>query len=433
MSAAADPTVASATAAGARRAPAVGLRPPLPASVDVAVIGAGCSGLATAVRLDALPGSRSVIVLEGRAHADTRSWCSWDDGSDPLAEARSAAWDRWEVRTDRGTSVGTDPGHPYVLVRAADRRAAADRRLARRGSTVVTDGTPVTAVETAAGHLDVRTRGGSVRAGVVLDARGPRCPEHVPDGRVLLHQRFVGQWITTDRPVFDPSTVTLMDFSGQHRSDRVHFVYVLPVSPTGALVESTVFTPDAADPIDHRAEIAAYIARRWGLSATEWHVGDEEQGCIPMTDVPPAALVARDGDRWRPTGADPVASVIGTTRPSSGYGFARSNRHSAVVAAHLAAGTPVPAYRDRPRTRCLDAVFLRFLRDRPDRAAETFRRLLSLPGPLVVRFMTERSTLADDLRIVLALQKGPFLAALVRTLLDARTRHRARTTAQARR
>lgn len=429
VSGAADPTVASATVAGARRAPATGrLRASLPASVDVAVIGAGCSGLATAVHLDALPGDRSVLVLEGRSDADPRSWCCWDDGSDPLAEARSASWERWEVRTDHGTSVGTDPDHPYVLVRAADRRAVAERRLARRGSTVVVDGTPVTSVDVTSGDLTVRTRGGSVRAAAVLDARGPRCPEHVPDGRVLLHQRFVGQWVTADRPVFDPSTVTLMDFSGQDQSDRVHFVYVLPVSPTEALVESTVFTRDPADPTDHRAEIAAYVARRWHLTAADWHVREEEQGCIPMTDVPTAAPTGRDGDRWHPTGA--VASVVGTTRPSSGYGFARSNRHGAVVAGHLAAGTPVPAFEDRVRTRFLDTVFLRFLRDRPDQAAETFRRLVALPGPLVVRFMSERSTLADDLRIVLALQRGPFLAAAGRTLLDAGIRYRDRPRAR---
>lgn len=435
----------------ARVAPAPGhVRSALPSSVDVVVVGAGCSGLATAVRLAAVPGAPSVLVLEGRSTPDPRSWCSWDDGSDPLPEARSASWDRWEVRTDHGTSVGSDPAHPYVLVRAADRRAAAERRLvarddvdrddvdrddADRGATdpaLRSAAGPVRIVHGAAvsmasatrdgGGLVVRSALGTVRARSVLDARGPRCPEQVEVGRVLLHQRFVGHWITTDRPVFDTTTATLMDFGGQQPGGPVRFVYVLPVSGTEALVESTLFTPDAADPFDHEDHVARYVRQRWGLLPGEWRVVDTERGCIPMTDAPD-----RRDARWLAADA-----VVGTTRPSSGYGFARSNRHSEVVAQHLAAGTPVPVFTDRVRTRYLDAVFLRFLRDRPDQAAEAFGRLFALPGPLVVRFLSERSTPVDDLRIVLALQKRPFLAALVRTVADVGVRARARVRARTR-
>ncbi len=440
----ADPTVATSQGVGAHGVPAPGpVRPALPGTVDVAIVGAGCSGLATAIRLAEAEaeaetgagagagagvgagaeagsaGAPTVLVLEGRSTPDPRSWCSWDDGSDPLPEARSASWDRWEVRTDHGTSTGTDPAHPYVLVRAADRREAAERRIAAgghdtAGTVRVVGGAPVSTVVRTDDGCVVTSRLGTVRARQVLDARGPRCPDHVGAGRVLLHQRFVGHWVTADRPVFDTSTATLMDFTGQDAAGPVRFVYVLPVSPTEALVESTVFTPDAADPFDHEGHVAGYVGRRWGLRPDEWRVVDEERGCIPMTDAP-----ARPDARW-----SAATAVVGTTRPSSGYGFARSNRHSAVVAQHLAAGTAVPPFVDGWRTRFLDAVFLRFLRDRPEQAAEAFRRLFALPGPLVVRFLSERSSPIDELRIILALQKRPFLAALARTARDAVVRTR---------
>lgn len=414
---AADLAVATIPGAEAHTASAPGpVRPALPTAVDIAIVGAGCSGLATAVRLAGQLAQPTVLVLEGRGTPDPRSWCSWDDSSDPLPEGRSASWDRWEVRTDRGTSIGSDPDHPYVLVRAADRRAAAERRLQGTSITVI-DGTPVHNVTAAGDDALIHTPNGTVRAETVLDARGPRCPEHVEPGRVLLHQRFIGQWITTTRPVFDTTTVTLMDFTDQEAGGAVRFIYVLPTSPTVALVESTLFTANGDAPFDHLAHIADYVQRRWGLSTDEWQGGEEEAGCIPMTDAPPAHLTGR-------TFTQMPSAVIGTTRPSSGYGFARSNRHSIVLAHRLAGGEPVPEFQDRARTRFLDAVFLRFLRDRSDHAAEAFRRLLALDGPLVVRFMTERSTLLDDLRIVLALQKRLFLSALACTISDALRRRR---------
>ncbi len=72
----------------------------------------------------------------------------------------------------------------------------------------------------------------------------------------------------------------------------------------------------------------------------------------------------------------------------------------------------------------LDAVFPPVPAGPPRAGRGGVPRLFALPGPLVVRFLSERSSVADDLRIVLALQKRPFLAALVRTLADAVARRR---------
>ncbi len=325
--------------AGAHVAPAPGpavVSAVLPEHADVVVVGAGCVGLATALRIGSTEPGRSVVVLEARRGADPRSWCSWDDGSDPLPEARSASWTRWEVRTDRGTSCGSDPEHPYVLVRAADRRAAVEQRLGATGAAVrIVDGAAVSAVTRADDDLVVRSTAGTLRADSVLDARGPRCPERVRPGRVLLHQRFVGRWVTSSRPVFDPTTVTLMDSTGRVDTDRVHFLYVLPVSRTRALVESTVFTPDAADPVDHRAEIAAYVRQRWGLSDDEWWTDDEEQGCIPMSDA------------LRPTSSRTPTSP-GRTSSAPPARAAATASHGATGTPRSSPGTSWPAPRSRP-------------------------------------------------------------------------------------
>ena len=367
-----------------------GLEGARPAAV---VVGGGCAGLALGVAAAArgLP----LLVLEARTgDEDERTWCAWDTGEALLPEAASRSWDRWEVRTPTATATASDPAHPYRMVRATDYRAAARRRLA---------GSPVQVLE------GVRASAADPAPGLppVVDARGVPRGGRVPPGRLRLEQRFLGQWIRTVRPVFDVRVATLMDFA-QSTADEVRFAYVLPVEPDLALVEHTVFARPGAGGIRFRDAIAAYVADRWGLLPDEWSVEGEEAGSIPMTDERPP------GDGFGLRG--------GVARPSTGYAYLRIQRAARSAADALATGDRPAPLRDPLRTRLLDAVFLRFLRDRPDLAPAVFVRMFAaLPGDLVVRFLTERSGALDDLRLILALPKRPFLRAALTAAVE-RTR-----------
>lgn len=370
------------------------------ASFDAVVLGGGCAGLALAAAV--VDGGGSVAVVESRkGDRDGRTWCYWDTGEALLPEAVSKSWDRWEVRTTAGSTVARDVAHPYRMVHAHDYRAAARRRLDATAGSRIVDGTQVV------GSLE-RTESPDVswRAPHVIDARGPAPAGPVPPGRVALYQRFVGRWIRTTRPVFDDSTVTLMDFPDVEAGQDVRFFYVLPVAPDLALVECTVFARSREGGFPFRDEIAAYLLRRWGLRADGWSVEGEEAGCIPMTDEPPTAAGR----------ATALGMRAGIARPSTGYAFTRIQIAARAAAAAIRAGDRPGAVRDRIRTRVLDAVFLRFLRDSPEAAPAVFLRMFDrLPGPLTVRFLTERSSPLDDLRLILALPKRLFLIAAVRT------------------
>lgn len=370
--------------------------------VDAVVLGGGCAGLALAVAV--VDGGGTAAVIESRrGDRDGRTWCYWDTGQALLPEAVSTSWDRWEVRTTAGSTVATDVDHPYRMVRAHDYRAAARRRLEARGSLIL-DGTPV----------DLPASDGvsapMPRSPQIVDARGPVAVGPIPAGRVALYQRFVGRWIRTLRPVFDDSTVTLMDFPEVRPDQDVRFFYVLPVRPDLALVECTVFARSPDDPVAFRDEISAYVRSRWGLGPDEWTVEGEEAGCIPMTDAqqdPTTGAITALGMR------------AGIARPSTGYAFTRIQVAARAAAVAIRSGEQPAAVRDRLRTRALDAVFLRFLRDHPEAAPGVFLRMFDrLPGPLTVRFLTERSSLLDELRLILALPKRLFLRAALTTVLE---------------
>ncbi len=342
------------------------------------------------------------MIESRRGDRDGRTWCYWETGDALLPEAVSKSWNRWEVRTTRGATVACDVDHPYRMVRAHDYRAAARRRLDGATSSLIVDGTLVVGTLERTGPPAV-----AWRAPHVVDARGPALAGPVPPGRVALYQRFVGRWIRTTRALFDDSTITLMDFPDVEPGQDVRFFYVLPVAPDLALVECTVFARSPAGDIPFRAEISAYLMRRWGLSSDEWTIEGEEAGCIPMTDAPPAVTASR---------CAALGMRAGIARSSTGYAFTRIQIAARAAATAIRVGDQPGAVRDRLRTRVLDAVFLRFLRDHPEAAPAVFLRMFDrVPGSLTVRFLTERSSLLDDLRLILALPKQVFLVAAVRT------------------
>ena len=80
---------------------------------------------------------------------------------------------------------------------------------------------------------------------LTFDSRPPRA------SRNAMLQHFLGQEIQVDKPVFDPSTAILMDFRVD-QSKGMHFIYLLPYSPTEALVESTLLAPMSCSEITTR-------------------------------------------------------------------------------------------------------------------------------------------------------------------------------------
>ena len=232
----------------------------------------------------------------------------------------------------------------------------------------------------------------------------------VPD--VRFSQQFVGHFVRTGRPAFDPDSVTLMDFRVEPVAGAIRFVYVLPFDEKTALVEATTIAeapvPDAA----HAAVIGEYLRRVVGVE--NWQVTGAERGAIPMTTVP--RRVAVSPRVWR------IGLAGGLAKPSTGYAFLAVQRFSRSaaesIARHEVDDRPLPA---PPAVRAgvataLDRVFLARLRRRPDLAPALFARLFAAADPAaLVRFLSDRATPADVARVIAALPKLPFAAEAARS------------------
>lgn len=381
------------------------------------ILGAGCAGLSLAWNLLERQVEGSILVVDRRERAafrNDRTWSFWDVEPTPFTDLATHAWTRWLVHDGQAATVAACPAHRYLRVRAGDVYRRVLDRLAAAPNVTLALGAPITTVGEAADRVTVATTTGRFVGRHAFDGRGRVAAPSgslPPRHGVELLQHFLGQTIRADRPAFDPSCPTLMDFRVA-RADGPHFVYLLPLSATEALVENTYLWPFAIHPDRHRREIAAYLRERHGLPSGSFAVTGEEAGAIPMT-LTPAALPTRR--------VTPIGLVGGAARPSSGYAFLRIQRQARWLADRAARREPIESAGLRlalgpSKYRFFDAVFLRTLADRPDLAPRIFGRMFARVEPAaLVRFLSERSTATDDLQIIAALPKLPFIAAAARS------------------
>ncbi len=249
---------------------------------------------------------------------------------------------------------------------------------------------------------------GTYHAKYVFDGVLP--PPAPRRGDITLRQHFFGQTVQTAEPVFDPSRATLMDFDVDQTARGLHFMYVLPFSPTQALVENTYVGKDCTVPPDeHRRQIAEYVRGRWHLC--DYETLREEGGSLPMTTQ---RFPLRRGKR-----VFFIGTVAGGVKPSSGYAFARIGEHTRLLARAFAAGRldTVPQQLAPRKFGFLDTVFLTALARRPAHFPAVFYTLFKrVPPTRLTRFLSETSTWQDDLLILGALPKARFLRAALHSL-----------------
>ncbi|MDJ0835911.1 MAG: lycopene cyclase family protein [Acidobacteriota bacterium] len=367
---------------------------------DILIVGAGCAGLSLAVHLvNAGLCDLHITILDAKTHfRRDRTWCFWDTEDHPFVEAVSHTWKRWVVAGGERHVVCRSDRHPYRHIAADDFYNLALQRIEAGGNVALRLGESVRSLEDSGDYVTVKTDSRSYRARRVFDSR-PVSPKEDH----YLRQHFGGLFVEADRPVFQADTVTLMHFQPDSNGDLL-FIYLLPYCNQRALVEATWISARTFDPIIYRKAVEQYLTQHY--DDTNWRVYDEEAGVIPMTV---ARFHGLSGKRITPIGL-----AGGLARPSTGYAFMAIQRFSAATAAWinehgLSVQKSCPAPWTR-RQRFLDRVFLAYLRRHGQDAADVFVDLFERNDPdLLVRFLTGRSTLLDDLKVMRSMPKLPFL------------------------
>lgn len=401
------------------------------------IAGAGAAGLSLAVHLRRAGVDARLVLVDPRSdYGDDRTWCGFRTHPHPFDECVSMRWTRWEVRHDGHVHRGGSRRYPYEHIPAA-RFYARALSLLEPAEGVERVRARVEALEPTGDRVRVRTSAGELWADHVFDGRPlPLTATPIePPARSINRsissfagfvQHFGGLLVEFARPVFDPTSATLMDFRppqevpGFDSRGSLRFRYVLPFDARRALIEDTYFTPadrfETLSPALYARgleELLEELAPRGG----DHQVLRREAGALPM--------IPGFGERPSPH-ITPIGLRGGAAKPATGYAFHFIQRHSAALA-RFARAAGARDWRKAPRSRSAyrdiaDEVFLRRLHDDPASAPALFLHLFdSTSSDQLARFLSEASHPHEDLRLMAAMPTRAMSGAAARTLLE-RTR-----------
>jgi lycopene beta-cyclase len=359
---------------------------------DLALVGAGGAGmcLLLALHQQGLLSQRRVLVLEAAEKTNNdRTWCFWAKPNDPLVEAvnelLSNAWDQASMA---GHQQALAPYHYYELRAGAFyafvKNLCSAYPLLHWQSTSVLD---VEAVMTGGYYLHTPEQ--RYFSQQVADSRS----QHPPRGNLV--QSFVGWRVRSKQPA--NGGLQLMQFE-QTDAKSCEFWYILPGKNNECLVELTRFDRHLLVPQTAEPQIASWLQQHLG----DYALLETESGQLPMGLMPKAE------QRW--SHHIRLGMAAGVMRSSTGYAFSRMYRHATEIAKAVGAQSALPAYRQHPRHRFYDAVFLNLLERQPALGRMLFARMYSrVAAPVLFRFLDEDSSLADEARVIASLPWIPFL------------------------
>tara|TARA_Y100000589_G_scaffold267588_1_gene259100 strand:+ start:4166 stop:5254 length:1089 start_codon:yes stop_codon:yes gene_type:complete len=340
------------------------------------ILGDGIAAMMLASRAGELPEHEMTIVHpEGAPMSRDHMLGFWKmDGLETAVECSRASWSRWSIITNVGKNVMHSDKHAYHVMHKANYLQTCRDKAEQNG---------VKFIEQRSMNAE--------QSSLTFDSR----PPHASRNAMLQH--FLGQEIEVDKPVFDPSTAVLMDFRVD-QSKGMHFIYLLPYSPTEALVESTLFTTNVLQREYYENTIKNYLADHYGASIK--NIIHDEQGVIPMGSLSPH-------DESIPG----IGANAGAIRPASGYTFVFI--HQQIQRAIQASNQGKPLRFKRPHKAIdvwMDAVLLTVLRNWPQQGPKLFGRMASsLSGDEFVRFMSGQANWRLRLKVIMAMPKLPFI------------------------
>lgn len=376
---------------------------------DFVIAGAGASGLLMAYRMCTDPwyADKNILIIDKEVkNEDDRTWCYWEQGKGPFDNILHHHWEYALVRgADGDNHFAMDP-YQYKMIRSS-RFYKWVKSLVDKHDSVKMLQTEILELREEPDHVVVFTASGSFTAKKVLSSITGNLNAASLAPHALIYQHFTGWFVSAENPVFDPETITMMDFDIPQLGNT-RFMYVLPFSATEALVEYTLFSAKLLEREEYEEAIRLYLDK---LAPGQLSVKETEYGVIPMTCYPFWEANTHRIVR--------IGTAGGWTKASTGYTFRKSVQLSAQLSEYLKAGHSHTWKPEIPsRFRFYDAVLLEVLDQWNERGAEVFSGLFKNSGPTrILKFLDEETTISEEVSVITGAPVWLFIKGLFKYLL----------------
>jgi lycopene beta-cyclase len=213
-------------------------------------------------------------------------------------------------------------------------------------------------------------------------------------------QHFKGIEIETKKNIFDEEIINLMDFDCEQR-DSVHFFYTLPYAKNKALIETTWLSKITNNSQkDYDEQLQDYIKNH--LNIKDYTINYTEEGAIPLFHP----INSNEKDKIN------IGTAGGMTRLSTGYTFLNIQEHSKYIRKNIETIRECKQYEINKKYKFLDKVFLKVLNNHPHKMSDIFFRMFNNSPDNIIKFLSNKSNLLQDISIILRMPKWLFIKAL---------------------
>ena len=368
---------------------------------DYIILGSGAAGLSLAHRManDRYFDNKSIAIIDHDVKdKNDRTWCFWEIGKGYFDEIVKKKWDEiqfYSKTLDKRQNVSP---YQYKMIAGIDFYNHTIPFIRNSENfTFIND--KVISVDESQNKAHVKTKNNQFTAGLVFKSY-PSSSKLDPSDHIYVDQHFKGFVIETEKPHFDPSCATFMDFRIDQMNDT-RFLYVLPESKTKALVEVALFSNSLLTEEDYNSILVNYI--KDFLQISKYEILEEEFGIIPMTTY--------DFRSHNTKHVFHIGTGGGIVKSSSGFAFKRIQKHSDQMIVCLKNGKALnESYAGLHGRHVLyDKVMLHAMLENGVPGEDVFTNLFEKKtAPQIFKFLDHDTTFVEDIGIFRAPPMLPF-------------------------
>jgi lycopene beta-cyclase len=364
--------------------------------------GSGLSALMTVYEM-LLSGKfedKSILLIDENAKkVNDRTWCFWDENN-LFDEIVSKKWNQAIFANEKFNRILELTPYQYKKINGLDFYELVFKKISEHKNIHFLNQKVVDFTELG-NHCIVKTEQEAFTCNKIFNSIYN--PEAVTSQTKfpLIHQHFIGWFIKSKEGVFTPNCATFMDFSVEQKGNT-RFMYVLPTSPTEALLEYTLFSKNLLSKGEYEAEIQKYIKN---LGITEYEIIEKEQGNIPMTCYP----------FWKHNTKNiiNIGSAGGWTKASTGYTFKNASKKSKALVQFLKSESDFRKFHKRDKFWFYDLLLLDILGSKNELGSKIFSSMFKEGDSSVIfKFLDEETSFSEDLQVIWRCPKMLFIKAL---------------------